>query len=305
MQIDEHKKGVEMRGKTFVSLVLLLLQWSMIHAQPAAEAVNFPGARGDTFAYVEQVSASLQKPSVLAARMPAVVILHGSGGIDGRGAFYANALNKAGFVTLEIFMFAPGARNREGHESTLTHAYGGLNYLAARSDINPDAIGVMGFSWGANMTLKLASQKVKKAFASSTGASKFSALVALYPVCWQHTRAATNTTHPTYGSYAEFTGAPVMLFAGGKDDYGTPDECQKFVDTVAPVSKGVIKYQFYPDATHGWDSPPGTSRTINDTTANQGKGGMVRMFPDSRIAADSRAKALAFFEERLKASAKP
>lgn len=283
----------------------LLLHSLVVNAQPAPETPGFPGARGASFAAIDQVSGKLQKPAVPAAKMPAVVILHGSGGIDGRGAFYAEALNKAGFVTLEIFMFAPGARSREGHESTLTHAYGALNYLASRSDINPNAIGAMGFSWGGNMALKLASKKIANAFAASTGQTGFAALVSFYPLCWQHSQAVNNTSHASYGAYAEFTGAPVMLFAGGKDDYGTPDECQKFVDAVAPVAKELIRYQFYPDATHGWDAPPGRSRTIQDPSANQGKGGSVRMFPDSNIAADSRAKAIAFFQSHLKAGVQP
>lgn len=293
-----------MRIRIYMCSGLLLLSL-VVNAQSAAETPGFPGARGDSFAYIDQVSGNLQKPAVLAARMPAIVILHGSEGIDGRGVFYADALNKAGFVTLEIFMFAPGARNREGHESTLTHAYGALNYLASRSDINPNAIGAMGFSWGGNMSLKLASKKITTAFAASTGQARFSALASFYPLCWQHTQAATNTSHASYGAYTEFTDTPVMLFAGGKDDYGTPDECQKFLDAVAPVARDVIQYQFYPDGTHGWDSPPGKSRTIYDKAANQGKGSTVRMFPDSSIAADARVKVIDFFEKHLKTGVKP
>lgn len=287
-------------------LLLMGLLFSLAAPAQTADSVSFPGARGsDRFPSIAQVSATLRKPATPAAPMPAVVILHGSGGIDGRGAFYADALNKAGFITLEVFMFAPGARNREGHESTLTHAYGALNYLASRGDIAPGAIGAMGFSWGGNMALKLASQKVATAFSASTGQAKFAALASFYPVCWQHTRAATNTAHETYGTYAEFTGAPLMLFAGGKDDYGTPDECQKFVDAVAPAAKGVIQYQFYPEATHGWDSPPGKSRSIYDPVAYQGKGGTVRVFSDTDIATDSRSKVVAFFEKNLKPALKP
>lgn len=39
-----------------------------------------------------------------------MLILHGSGGVDGRGAFYAQALQDAGIATLEITIFRPGGR---------------------------------------------------------------------------------------------------------------------------------------------------------------------------------------------------
>lgn len=273
-----------------------------------AENVSFPGATGSgRFPSIGQVTATLRRPDATPAnaRLPAVVILHGSGGIDGRGAFYADALHNAGFATLEVFMFAPGARNREGHESTLTHAYGALNYLASRPDIAPAAIGAMGFSWGGNMALKLASSQVTDAFVPAIGPARFAAMASLYPVCWQHLRAANDTSHATYGTYTGFTAAPVLLLAGGKDDYGLPDDCQKFVATVAPASKGALQYQFYPDATHGWDVPPGKSRSVNDPSAFQGKGGVVRMFSDAGIAADSRNRVVTFFKSTLQPAAKP
>lgn len=297
-----------LRAGLQAGLMVAAMAFSSTAPAQTSEDVSFPGAPGSgRFPTIDKVTATLRKPEAAPAgtRLPAVVILHGSGGIDGRGAFYADALNKAGYATLEVFMFAPGARNREGHESTLTHAYGALNYLAARPDIAPAAIGAMGFSWGGNMALKLASKQVTEAFSAGAGQERFAALASFYPVCWQHIRAAADTSHPTYGSYAEFTGVPLLLLAGGKDDYGLPDDCRKFVDTVAPATKGSMQFQFYPDATHGWDVPPGRSRSVNDPSAFQGKGGTVRMHSDTDIAAQSRSRVLAFFDASLKPAAKP
>ena len=93
-----------------------------------------------------------------------------------------------------------------------------------------------------------------------------------------------------------------MLFAGGKDDYGPPDSAQTFLNQLPPQAKALVSLQFYPSATHGWYSPPGRNRTIQDSSANEGKGGPVRFWPDSAVAEDSRAKVLTFFTE---AFAKP
>lgn len=40
------------------------------------------------------------------AKVGAVLICHGSDGVDGRGGYYAPALNEAGLATLEIDMWA-------------------------------------------------------------------------------------------------------------------------------------------------------------------------------------------------------
>ena len=47
-------------------------------------------------------------------KLPVVLILHGSTGIDGRGGFHGMALNAAGIGTLEIFIVSRGNRQRAG-----------------------------------------------------------------------------------------------------------------------------------------------------------------------------------------------
>jgi dienelactone hydrolase len=87
----------------------------------------------------------------------------------------------------------------------------------------------------------------------------------------------------------------VLHGSGSKDDYGLPDAAQTFLNQLTPQAKSLVSLQFYPSATHGWDSPPGRNRTIQDSSANEGKGGAVRFWPDSAVAEDSRAKVVAFF----------
>ena len=52
-----------------------------------------------------KVTASLLIPENATKPYPAVVIVHGSGGVDGRGAFYEKDSNEVGIATLEIWMF--------------------------------------------------------------------------------------------------------------------------------------------------------------------------------------------------------
>jgi dienelactone hydrolase len=259
-----------------------------------AEPVEFHGARGSGFPWAEQVSADLVVPQG-DGRRAAVVILHGSGGIDGRGAFHAVELHRRGLATLEVLMFAPGGRPREGHHVNLTHAYGALKYLAGRGDIESAQIMVMGFSFGANLALRAASAVSHDAFADDLGGLRFAGHAAFYPSCWTHARLQTNPRHPHFGAFNRLTGAPILILAGGQDDYGPPDDCPRFTEMLRKAPGARIELEFYPDATHGWDGQTGRERFIHDAMAFEGRGGRVRLTPDPQVAAHSRDRMAAFF----------
>lgn len=274
-----------------------VLWWGGV-ALAATSTVSFPGAKGEGYPVVDTVQATLQTPDGVPGPWPAVAIFHGSGGIDGRGAFHAQALNKAGIATLEVLMFSGGQRPRGGHTTTLSHAYGALLYLSKHPDIVPDKIGAMGFSWGGNLSLRAASKAVHKRFFPE-GQPRFAAHAPFYAVWWSHTQVATEPTATGFGDYAELTGAPVMLFAGGQDDFGAPNDAEVFLKALPEPARAVTTLQFYPDATHGWDSPPAGHRTLHDPTAHGGKGGRVRFWPNAKVAEDSRQKGVAFFKQVL------
>ena len=271
-----------------VSLAALVLLFAGIDGGTVAgEKVAFPGAKAEGYAQTEEVSAELQMPKDTKSKVPAVVILHGSGGIDGRGQFHAEALNEAGFATLEVFMFARGQRPRDGGRATLTHGFGALKYLAGRPDIDSGKIGVMGFSFGGNMALRMAAKVANDAFLPNTTDPRFAAHAPFYPSCWVFAREP---------QYRTLTGAPVMLFSGGQDDYETSaDACAEFLDTLPESSRRHVTLQFYPDATHGWDTRRSGPVTIHDRMAWGGRGGSVRIHPDSAVAEDSRKRAVEFF----------
>ncbi|MBF0324772.1 MAG: dienelactone hydrolase family protein [Alphaproteobacteria bacterium] len=227
-------------------------------------------------------------------RVPAVVVLHGSGGIDGRGAFYASALDQAGVATLEVFMFAPGKRPKDGPAATLTHAFGALKYLAARPEIDPERIAVMGFSFGASLTLRTASLPTWEDFADDLGHRRFAAHIALYPVCTTQSRMTVDPAANGFGAFTGFTARPILILAGGQDDYGAPDDCQRLIDLWHGRTGAALELEYYPNATHGWDGQSGREREIWDSAANRGRGGLIRMIPDPAVATESRDRAVEF-----------
>jgi uncharacterized protein len=238
------------------------------------------------------IPATLRLPEKRTGRVPAVVIVHGSGGVDGRGAYHAAALNAAGIATLEIDMWAPrglrgGPSGRPRRMSeTLPDAYGALLYLTGHPTIDPAKIGILGFSWGGGLSLLTTSAHLTEQW--TAGRARFAAHMPFYPVCYSFlSRYRTDVDR--------MTGAPVLILAGAKDDYEEPDSCPKFVDSLTPEQRTHVSLIVYPDGYHGWDASRAV--TFYDPAANRGQGGNIRFYPDSRIAEQSRKEAVQFFRK--------
>src|SRR5208337_1754175 len=94
----------------FLIAAAVLIVSGIAAAQPDApgEPVIIPGTAIPGWGQVDEVIARFGRPAGSMTKVPAVLILHGSGGVDGRGAFYARALQEAGIATLEITMFQFG-----------------------------------------------------------------------------------------------------------------------------------------------------------------------------------------------------
>ena len=264
-------------------------------AQGTVSVENIGFKLADAFEPGAAVSGELRIPEAKRERWPAVLILHGSAGIDGRGASYAKALNDAGIATLEIDMFQGRGRPATTRH-TMPHAYESLRYLAAHSRIDAGRIGVMGFSWGGIMSVLASSAELTQQYTG--GKPRFAAHLGLYPVCWSHRSVvAGQAKHFRPSVYQRVTGSPVHLLAGGKDAYDEPGACSRFLSELAPEVRAHFSLTVYPDATHGWDGVAGGA--YYDIGANSGKGGQVEVIADERIARQSREFAVAFFRKSL------
>ncbi len=240
----------------------------------------------------EKVNGTLVVPVDLAKPYPAVVIVHGSGGVDGRGAFYAKALHEAGIATFEIWMFAPGKRPGSTGD-TWPHVYGALMYLTQRDDFDPNRIGVMGFSWGGANSLQTVNKELTDRFTG--GRAAFAGHAPLYPPCWAF--GLKGWKDLLAGAW---TGAPVLFLAGGKDDYDADGgaACRAFNQGLSAEKKVLFKMTIYPNATHKWDDQKrGKPYSFYDEYAYIGEGGQVRIVPKRSVAKQSRAAVVRFFSE--------
>ena len=266
-------------------LVLVLAAGASMAAEIKKTSVSFTAPTTDL-----TINGTLGVPAV-PGPVPAVLLLHGSGGVDGRGEYHAEALHRQGMATLEVDMWAPrglrgGPQGRPKRlRETYPDAFGALLFLAQQPAIDPQRIGIMGFSWGGGLALATASTNLVQEFTG--GRARFAAHAPFYPACWSFLRTAADF---------KMTGAPVRIFVGDRDDYDAPDSCQQLVERLPPASKSVVTLTVYPDAYHGWDSRTGSANFF-DPNAAQGKGGRVRFFPDGKLAERSRREAVEFFAQ--------
>ena len=258
---------------------------------PTISYVNFQSLDSEN---PHTLSAQLRVPMVAAEeKIPAVVIVHGSAGVDSRGSFYAKALNDAGIATLEIDMWAArgwlaGIHGRpRGVPETLPDAYGALQFLSELPSIDSKRIGIMGFSWGGVVTMLTATVPYTSKYMKDN--LSFSAHVAQYPVCWAYNRV------PGY-EFSEFTGAPVLIQAAELDDYDKPDTCQNLVDLLSEQSQEFISVRVYSDVFHAWDRLQPTL-TIFDPYSHLGAGGDVKIVPNPEQAFQSRKNVSCFFKK--------
>ena len=265
-------------------------------AEAPGEPVTIPGATVYRWT-VKDVRGRFGRPAGATGRVPAVLILHGSGGVDGRGAYHATALQEAGIATLEITMFAPRGRPR-GHGATMPHAAAALAWLATRPEVNAERIGVMGFSWGGVMTVLLSSELVQDQLGKDV--PKPVAFAPFYPVCTNMARFITKPDYSFPNAHTRMSASPMLIHVGTNDHYEDGERpCDKLVAMWPPAARERTTVRNVEGATHGFDSQAG-SRRFYDEFAFAGRGGDVHVIASPKDAAEARQAVVTFFVEQLK-----
>jgi dienelactone hydrolase len=213
-------------------------------------------------------------------------MVHGTSGINCVGAFYRDSILKAGIAIFEVDFktgIYTGPRDRPSPDTLVAMGFSALKELRKSPAVDPDRIGLMGFSMGGHLTVNAAFEKNRKLW---MGEEKgFATFAAFYPVCKSFLSQ----------SDCKPTGAPMIIFYGTKDAYGEGENEPLFKKMLLKKYKFEVTTVEYAGACHDFNrnEPP---LSYYDPAAIGGKGYMEW---NEAAANDSLTKVVAFLRETL------
>jgi dienelactone hydrolase len=206
--------------------------------------------RGDKDGKPVQIAGELRIPATPppgTAKLPAVILVHGSGGMSAGTDRWANELVGMGIAVFLLDSFAGrGIVNTVSDQTQLSSvgmmvdAYRALTVLSAHPRIDRDRIAVMGFSKGAVAAVYSAVERFHKMYGEGVA---FAAHIGLYTPC-----------NVAYRDDDKVTKKPLRLFHGIADDYVAIGPCRTYVQRLKKAGADAALTE-YPNALHAYDNP--------------------------------------------------
>jgi dienelactone hydrolase len=213
---------------------------------------------------------------------PAIVLLHGCGGILQSHFDWAVHLNRSGYATLIVDSFRPrslisdcsGGSGTASPSGRVLDAYGALDYLMSLDDIDTGKISLIGWSHGGVTALDATN-------ANGLGSrfdKSFQLVVAIYPHC---------IPDRTFN-------LPVMILIGERDDWASAAQCRK-LEAHNREKEKKLNLVVYPNAFHSFDKP-----SVGSGFFIPGAPGRKHWLQyDSEAHSDAKERLLSFLEENL------
>ena len=209
---------------------------------------------------------------------PAVVLLHGCGGVQPNTAIWQAFFVRHGYAVFAVDSFQTrGVKEicRSTGQVTWTmraaDAFGALDHLVKQPFIRPDRVLAMGFSHGAGIALDIATTRRLKD--RPAAAPRFRASLALYPACGYAVRRDADYR------------TPVFIGIGTADDWTPAPACE--VLAARQSGTGMVELRLYQDAAHSFDNIGRPVRFLPDVlnrNRSDGRGATVGGSPDALAA---------------------
>ena len=185
------------------------------------------------------------------AKLPAVVLVHGSGGIyPEEVTYWAKLLNEQGIAAFVIDVFGPRGVKSTGEDQSqvpfaadTADAFAALGMLASHPRIDPRRIAVMGFSRGGITAVRSGVLRIINGSAPS--GLRFAAHVALYSGGCTGYLAVT----PKSGA---FSPEPMLFVHGDADDYEYMSDCRSYAQRIAAAGTPT-EFVVLPGVRHKFD----------------------------------------------------
>ncbi|MCH7478421.1 MAG: dienelactone hydrolase family protein [SAR324 cluster bacterium] len=228
--------------------VFLLVQVLPVLAV-GAERVEFPSGAG------KMITGDLHRPKEKGP-IPALVLLHGASGVRMYQRKMAFRLAEWGYAALVVDSLGPRGFKNTGASLavvspfTRAHdAHGALKYLQSLAFVDPERVGVIGWSHG-GWTIMSVMQgdsddpSIPSTLFTQDAKLRFKAAIAYYPWCPLGKKTF-------YG--------PLLILIGEADDWTPTRRCKVMVGKSQAGGKP-IRMKTYPGATHAFDA--GVNRTV-------------------------------------------
>ena len=190
----------------------------------------------------------LELPPGRVGRSPAVVLVHGAGGVGLHVDRWAEELRQVGVATFVLDWFTGrdiiGTTEDQAqinHLAPIGDTYRALELLATHPRIDPARITLMGFSRGGTVALWAALTRFKRLHGPAS--ARFAHHIAFYPGCYFK-----------YVDDEAVTTRPIRIFHGTADDWTPIEPCRAYVERLRQAGADA-QITEYPGAHHGFDRP--------------------------------------------------
>lgn len=256
---------------------LLLIVFWLVAAVGSAQAQSVRGAARAEFDSLERSGGRpirlfawlFAAKGSASAKAPAVVALHGCGGLYGRDKDLTSR-HRAMAELLEqesYHVLFPDSLKPRGKESLCSEkigtreitsanrrldVLGALTWMATRPDVDAGRIALLGWSHGGSTVLSANNRQLSEVAGHEV---KPRAAIAFYPGCTAYLNAR--------GGYRPNT--PLLLMIGEKDDWTPPKPCIALHEKVrTQYPEDTFELRVYPDSYHDFDAPNAPLRVRKD-----------------------------------------
>jgi dienelactone hydrolase len=210
-------------------------------------------------------------------RLPVVVLMHGSSGVNGTAEAWVHQFNAMGISTFVIDGFTgrglttvSANQAQLGRLNFIVDIYRALDILTHHPRVDTDRIVLMGFSRGGQAALYASLDRFNKLWNKS--GAQFAGYIPFYPDC------STN-----YATDTEVAARPIRIYHGTPDDYNPVASCKAYVARLQDAKRDVVLTE-YPDSAHGFDAGlignntvavSANAQTARNCHIKEGEGGVL------------------------------